>query len=159
MPILYLQTFINAPRQLVFDLSRSIDLHKISTQHTNEEAIAGRTEGLMELGEWVTWRASHFGIYQQLPSKITAFERPNNYVDEMEKGIFKHFKHEHIFEEVADGTRMIDVFKYASPLGILGKMADFLFLKSYMEGLLEKRNATIKEFAESGHWRSLITSR
>jgi hypothetical protein len=54
MPILKLKTSINADIQIVFDLSRSIDLHKISTEHTNEEAVAGKTSGLIELGEQVT---------------------------------------------------------------------------------------------------------
>ena len=60
---------LNADKEIVFDLSRSIDLHKLSTVHTNETAIAGRTSGLIGLNESVTWRAKHFGIYQKLTSK------------------------------------------------------------------------------------------
>jgi hypothetical protein len=51
MPVINLHTQINAPIGIVFDLSRSIDLHKISTAHTNEEAIAGVTSGLIGMGE------------------------------------------------------------------------------------------------------------
>jgi ligand-binding SRPBCC domain-containing protein len=148
MPTLKIQTHINAERTIVFDLARSIDLHKLSTQHTNEEAIAGVTSGLIGLNESVTWRARHFGIYQKLTSKITAFESPNYFVDEMQKGIFKEFKHEHIFEETENGTLMIDIFNYISPLGIIGRLADYWFLKKYMKNLLVKRNSVIKEFAE-----------
>ncbi|WP_345742944.1 hypothetical protein [Algibacter lectus] len=71
MPKIKLQTKIKATRNIVFDLSRSIDLHKISTEHTNEEAIAGKTSGLIGIDESVTWRAKHFGVYQNLTSKIT----------------------------------------------------------------------------------------
>ena len=46
-----LLTEINAPIEKCFDLSRSIDLHLESTKQTGEEAIAGRTSGLIELGE------------------------------------------------------------------------------------------------------------
>ncbi len=157
MPTIKIQTIIKANKQIVFDLSRSIDLHKISTQQTNEEAIAGVTSGLIGMNQSVTWRAKHFGIYQNLTSKITAFEPPNYFVDEMEKGIFKRFKHEHIFKEDQGQTLMIDVFDYESPLGILGQIADKLFLKKYMQNLLEKRNETIKEFAESGRWQEVLT--
>lgn len=156
MPIISLKTHIKASRSIVFDLSRSIDLHKISTEHTNEEAIAGVTSGLIGMGESVTWRAKHFGIYQKLTSRITAFEQPSYFVDEMEKGIFKYFKHEHIFETFGDETIMKDVFDYESPLGMLGKLADRLFLKDYMRRLLEKRNEVIKEFAESARWKELL---
>ena len=156
MPIIRIETKIKAAKNIVFDLSRSIDLHKISTKQTNEEAIAGVTSGLIENGESLTWRDKHFGIYQRLTSKITAFEQPDYFVDEMEKGIFKRFKHEHIFEEIQGQTLMIDVFDYESPLGILGKIADKMFLKNYMKQLLEKRNEAIKEFAETDKWKQVL---
>jgi hypothetical protein len=61
MPTIRLRTEVKAGKALVFDLSRSIDLHKLSTAHTHETAIAGKTSGLIGLNEWVTWRAKHFG--------------------------------------------------------------------------------------------------
>jgi len=149
MPIINIETMVNAPRERVFDLSRSIDLHKISTQQTNEEAIAGVTSGLIGMDEWVTWRARHFGVYH-------AFENPTYFVDEMEKGIFQYFKHEHIFQEYEQQTRMIDVFDYGSPFGILGNVADKLFLEHYLKRFLEKRNKTIKAFAESNKWKRIL---
>ena len=142
---------------LVFDLSRSIDLHKISTQQTNEKAIAGITSGLIKKDEWVTWRARHFGIYQKLTVRITAFNQPTYFADEMQKGIFKRFKHDHIFSEIGEQTMMVDVFDYESPLGILGKMADLLFLKSYMKRFLEHRNKTIKQYAETEKWKEVLS--
>lgn len=148
MPIVRLETYIKAPKTVVFDFARSIDLHQISTAHTNEKAIAGRTSGLIELGETVTWKAKHFGVVQQLSSKITAMDIPDYFVDEMISGAFKSIRHEHIFEERGAGTLMTDIFAYSSPLGILGKLADALFLKRYLTKLLIRRNHVIKEYAE-----------
>lgn len=156
MPVIRIETKINADISIVFDLSRSIDLHKISTEDTNEEAIAGVTTGLIQKGEWVTWRARHFGVYQNLTARITEMERPNYFVDEMEKGIFKRFKHDHIFSRIGEHSLMVDVFDYESPLGILGKLADILFLKRYMKRFLEKRNQTIKHFAETEKWKEVV---
>jgi len=156
MPRIELQTEINATKELVFDLSRSIDLHKISTEHTNEEAVAGITSGLIGLNESVTWRAKHFGIYQKLTSKVTEFDRPNYFVDEMVNGAFKSFRHQHHFIDLNGGTLMTDIFDYKSPLGILGKLVDKLFLKKYMIDLLEERNRIVKEFAESDKWKEII---
>lgn len=155
MPIITLETIIEADIHIVFDLSRSIDLHKISTEGTNEEAIAGVTSGLIERGQSVTWRAKHFGVYQKLTSRITEFEESDYFVDEMVQGAFKRFRHEHIFKQEQKQTQMIDVFDYAPPFGFLGKIADSLFLKKYMSNLLEKRNETIKYFAESGKWKDV----
>ncbi len=156
MPVINLKTEIRADIKLVFDLSRSIDLHRISTAHTQEQAIAGTMNGLINLGETVTWRAKHFGIWQTLTSKVTRLERPTYFADEMVTGAFKRFKHEHFFKRENGHTLMTDTFDYESPLGIIGKLADTLFLKNYMTDFLEKRNQTIKEFAESRRWKSVL---
>ena len=149
MPKIVLTTNIDAPKQVVFDLSRSIELHKASTKRTNEKAVAGKKSGLVGLGDWVTWRAKHFGIYQNLTSKITEYNSPHYFCDEMVNGAFHSFRHEHHFETFRNGTKMNDIFEYKSPLGVLGKLVDRLFLKKYMIDFLTERNRMIKEFAES----------
>ena len=63
MPTLVLDTTVNAPIGIVFDLARSIDLHMYSTGKTNEKAIAGVTSGLIEAGQTVQWRAKDVGVY------------------------------------------------------------------------------------------------
>ena len=158
MPIIKLQTRINARKSIVFDLSRSIDLHLLSTAQTNEKAVAGRTSGMISLGETVTWEAKHFGITQRLTTKITEFESPDFFADEMLRGAFRSFRHEHHFSETEGVTTMLDIFDYKSPYGLFGKLADFLFLKNYMYHLLEKRNLMIKEFAESDQWKLILTA-
>lgn len=157
MPIIALQTEINADKNIVFDLSRSIDLHKLSTEHTKETAIAGRTSGLIGLNESVTWRAKHFGIYQLLTSKITEYNRPHYFADEMVSGAFSRFKHEHHFRNSKGGTMMTDIFDFTSPMGIFGSFADKIFLKKYMTDLLLERNRILKEFAESNKWQELLS--
>ncbi len=157
MPVIHLVTHIHAPVEICFDLARSIDLHKISTAHTGEQAIAGTTSGLIGLHETVTWRAKHLGIWQTLTSRITVCNSPQHLADEMVQGAFHSFTHDHYFHENNGITTMTDLFDYTSPLGILGKLADWLFLKQYMTRLLEQRNETIRHFAESGEWQQLLT--
>jgi ligand-binding SRPBCC domain-containing protein len=150
MPTIELTTKINAPVEVVFNLSRSIDLHMESTKQTGEHVIAGRTSGLISLNENVTWRAKHFGIWQNLTVKITVFDFPNLFVDEMVSGAFKSFTHEHHFTNVDDNhSIMRDVFVFESPLGLLGKLANTLVLKKYMTELLAERNRVIKVTAET----------
>ena len=144
-----LNTIINAPIEVVFDLSRSIDLHLESTKQTGEQAIAGKTSGLIEPGEWVTWRARHFGIRQNLTSKITVFNRPDFFADEMVSGAFKSFRHEHYFIKENGQTLMKDIFSFESPGGILGRLFNWLILKRYMTKLLIERNRVIKAHAEN----------
>ncbi len=128
MPTIELVTFIAAPIERVFDLARSIDLHANSTSRTGERAIAGVTSGLIGPGQEVTWRARHFGVWQSLTVCVTVFERPTHFADAMLRGAFRSMEHHHYFEQSGSGTMMRDVFSFQSPLGILGRIADFLFL-------------------------------
>lgn len=156
MPVITLETPIKANPFLVFDLSRSIDLQSKYVTGSDEKAVAGRTSGLINLGETVTYSGKHLGVRQQLTSKVTEFDRPHFFADEMQKGAFKSLRHEHHFNATEEGTLMRDLFDFESPLGILGKFANTLFLKSYMTNFLKNRNKVIKEFAETGRWREVL---
>ncbi|HET7231085.1 MAG TPA: SRPBCC family protein [Longimicrobium sp.] len=149
-------TFIAAPRERVFDLARSIDLHQRSLEHTRERAVGGRTSGLIEMGETVTWRARHLGVMQQLTSRITGYDRPFWFRDEMVRGAFAWMVHDHWFDAAQGGTVLRDEFRFAAPLGPLGRVAERLVLRRYMTRFLEVRNAVIKRIAESGEWRQFL---
>jgi ligand-binding SRPBCC domain-containing protein len=149
VPVIRLETIIAASTDTCFDLARDVDLHQRSTAASRETAVAGVTSGLMGLGDEVTWEATHFGIRQRLTSRITEFERPDRFVDEMVRGAFKRFRHLHEFVARDDRTVMRDVFDYTAPLGPLGRAADVLVLRRYMTRLLQRRNAYLKSFAEA----------
>ena len=65
-------------------------------------------------------------------------------------------RHHHYFEKSAGGTTMRDVFSFQSPLGILGRIADSIFLTCYMKSFLVERNRVIKATAESDDWKQYI---
>lgn len=152
MPIIELTTAIRAPIDRVFDLASSIDAHQDSTSGTEERAVAGVTKGLIGLGDEVTWEARHFGIRQRLAVRVTGFDRPRHFQDVMVSGAFKRMVHDHDFAAGATGTVMRDRFEFESPLGILGRMADWFFLTSYMRRFIVGRNAVLKQLAESTGW-------
>ncbi len=157
MPTLILTTIIKAPVERVFDLARSLDLHKISTGKSNEEAIAGKTHGLINEGETVTWRATHLGIRQTLTTLITQMDRPSHFQDRMEKGAFKSMIHDHYFEPKGEEIIMQDVFQFESPGGWIGHLVNALFLTRYMKKVLEERNQIIKLYAESDLYQKILS--
>ncbi|HZE85459.1 MAG TPA: SRPBCC family protein [Puia sp.] len=156
MPTIHLTTFIAAPADRVFDLCRSIDLHRKTMAHTREEAIAGTTNGLIGLDETVTWKARHLLKTRILKSKITAMDRPRSFTDEMVNGDFKSLKHEHHFKPVNNGTLIIDLFHFEAPYGTLGKWFNSLYLTGYLKKQLEQRNNMIREYAESEKWKFVL---
>lgn len=159
MPTLRFTTHIHAPIERCFDLSRSVDLHARSTAQTGEEAIGGVTSGLIGLGQEVTWRARHFGVWQTLTSRITACDRPRHFRDSMVHGAFKRFDHDHEFvvDGSGEGTLMTDIFSFDAPLGALGWLAERLFLARYMDWFLRERARVIKAVAESDDWRRYLS--
>jgi ligand-binding SRPBCC domain-containing protein len=156
MAIFTIKTFIKNNIEVVFNLSRSIDLHLISTAKTNEKAVAGKTSGLINLHETVTWEANHLFKKRYFISKITAYNFPFSFTDEMQKGDLKHFNHQHIFEEKDAGTLMTDIIHLEAPYGLLGKFVMWVFLKSYFKKLLIQRNNVIKHFAETSLWQTVL---
>ena len=106
MPRIKIETEIRATPGRCFDLSRDLDLHLRSLAHTAERAVAGKTSGLIGLGEEVTWRGRHFGIVHEHTSRITSFDRPRHFRDEMVRGRFKSFCHDHYFEPPASVARL-----------------------------------------------------
>jgi ligand-binding SRPBCC domain-containing protein len=143
------ETWIQASQQACFDAARDLDLHVRSLAHTNETAVGGRTSGLIGMDEEVTWRGRHFGITQHFTSRITAFESPGYFQDSMQRGAFKSFVHDHFFLPCDSGTCMKDVVDFSAPLGLLGRIAESLILRRYVERLIAKRAAIIKEAVEA----------
>jgi len=153
---IHLTTFIAAPVERVFDLSRSINLHQISTATTYERAVAGVITGLINENETVTWEAKHLFKKRQFTSRISVMKTPLYFMDEMIKGDFKNFKHEHHFKSVNNGTIMIDQVSFESPYGVIGRWMNSIYLKNYMEKLLTSRNKVIKEYAETEKWKAIL---
>jgi ligand-binding SRPBCC domain-containing protein len=156
MSKIILETLIISTPEICYKLSLNVDLHKLSTSKTGEYIIDGVREGIMKLNDIVTWRAKHFGIWQNLTTKITETKPHEYFVDEMQKGAFKSMKHEHHFVENEGNTIMKDVFDFTSPLGILGVIFNKLILENYMRGFLIERNQLIKQIAESDNWQYYV---
>lgn len=148
MPIIELELRILAPVERVFDLSRSVEVHVASTARTEERAVGGKTSGLLELHDEVTWEATHFGLRQRLTSRMVAFDRPNYFRDSMVSGAFRRFDHDHFFSPIEGGTLARDRFDFDAPLGPLGHLVNALILTRYMRRFLEERLQTIKLTAE-----------
>ena len=148
-------TVIHAPIERCFDLARSVEVHLAGNVHSGEAAVAmaGVTSGLIGMAERVTWRAKHFGVWQTLTSEITAMEPPAYFQDTMIQGAFRSMKHDHFFRSLPSGqTEMKDVFCFAAPLAVLGRLAEIVLLRRYMQALLHERNVAIKQIAESSDW-------
>ena len=147
MTRIHLVTDISAAPEKCFDAARDVTVHLASWPA--HSAVAGVKAGPMQLGDEVTWRAPHFGIAWRMTSKIVVYERPQRFVDEMQRGPFARWRHEHRFLPTPHGTRMIDDVAFASPLGPLGWVVDQVLLQRFMAHLLLEHNAAVARAAST----------
>jgi ligand-binding SRPBCC domain-containing protein len=134
-----------------------VDFHIYSASNTGELAIGGRTSGLLVFDDEVTWRARHFGVWQTLTVRITAFEPRAYFRDSMVRGAFARFDHDHYFgDDGRGGTIMRDHVDFAAPLGLLGRIGERLVLTNYLHRFLTARNGELKGVAESDAWKQFV---
>ena len=80
-----------------------------------------------------------------MTSRIVEFDPHRRFVDEMVRGPFRTFRHEHLFEPHGSGTRMTDVITFGTPLRLVAERP----IGVYLRRLMTTRNAAIRGKAES----------
>lgn len=148
MPTIVLDILIDAPIGLCFDLARDVGTHVRTSASTGERAVGGKTAGLLDLGDEVTWEAVHLGVRQRLTSRIVELDTPHRFVDEMVRGAFASMRHVHEFTHDRGSVRVRETFTWRSPLGILGVLADKLVVEGHMRAFLEAKLSGLKAIAE-----------
>ena len=144
-------TTIQAPVGVCFDAARDVSVHVASAAFSGERLVEpGKLGGHLELGDLVCFEGRHFGLRQRFCARITEVVRPSRFVDEMVSGMFKSLRHVHEFEAADGGTVMRDTLVWEAPLGILGRIADLLFLERHMRGFVETKQSHLKRIVEHG---------
>lgn len=65
------------------------------------------------------------------------------FVDEQRIGPYRMWHHEHFIEPTERGVLMKDIISYQPPLGILGSLANRLFIKRKLKGIFEYRRKAL----------------
>jgi ligand-binding SRPBCC domain-containing protein len=144
--VVSVETSTGAPPCVCFDAARNVDTHALTTDWTRERIADAPQSRMLEGGDLVTFEAVHFGVRQRLTAKIVDYRRPERFVDEMVRGPFRSLRHTHEFQATTGGTRMIDTLEIAAPLGVIGWVAERLFLAAYMRAFLARRNAALASY-------------
>ena len=139
MPEIVLGVFIDASPEVCFDLVRDPRV---------QGSIVGSSSEEIGIGQLLTFEKRVLGIRQRFTVEVVEFERPRRFVDEMRRGVFKSFRHVHEFVPQGGGTLIKDSLYWISPLGLLGALADRVFIERLLRQLVGARNARLKEIAE-----------
>jgi len=88
----------------------------------------------------IRYRLRLRGIPLRWTSLIEAWEPPRRFVDRQLRGPYRLWVHEHLFEEAAGGTRVIDRIRFAVPGGAL--LSRWL-VRPDLERIFDYRHETI----------------
>lgn len=157
MARIHLTTFIAAPIERVFDLSRHLALYRLVFQSRKEKLTSGAASTLIAKGETISIIAKHAGRSRMSMLKITSLQRPTLFVEEQVKGDLESYRHEHHFKPVDNGTIVIDIVEFGVPKDIIGKLFGKVYFKKYLEELLKKRTDLVRTYAETEKWRAVLS--
>lgn len=78
-------------------------------------------------------------------TEITHVKNKHYFVDEQRIGPYKLWHHQHILVEQKDGVLMKDIVTYQPPFGILGTIANALFIKKKLNQIFKYRFKIVEE--------------
>ncbi len=125
-----LWNFISSPR----------NLQEITPKEMGFEILTENLAEEMYAGQMINYKVTPLlGIKLNWCTEITHVKEQEYFVDEQRFGPYSMWHHEHHIEETTDGMLMKDIIHYKLPLGFLGDIAHFLFVKKKLEGIFEYR--------------------
>ena len=100
-------------------------------------------------GARIEYRLRLFGVPFFWCTEIETFEPLRRFTDIQAKGPYRRWHHTHEFRAVAEGTEVIDRVEYEMPLGWLGRIAHFLFVRRNLRTIFDFRRDTIEQLLSS----------
>jgi ligand-binding SRPBCC domain-containing protein len=143
---LEVKQFVNITLEEAWDFFSSPgNLSKITPPHMDFK-ITSRAPGKMFPGQIITYKVSPLaGIKTNWVTEITHVSEGKFFVDEQRFGPYRMWHHEHRFEEKEGGVLMTDRVSYKLPMGLLGRFAHFLFVKSQLKQIFAYREAYLSQ--------------
>ncbi len=121
------------------------NLERITPSHMGFKITSGEP-GSMYPGQIISYKVSPLpGIKTSWVTEITHVEDQKFFVDEQRFGPYSMWHHEHHFEIKDNGVLMIDKVSYKIPFGILGHIAQVLFVKKQLAGIFNYRVKVLDE--------------
>ncbi len=76
-------------------------------------------------------------------TEITQVSENKYFIDEQRFGPYKFWHHQHHFREIDGGTEMNDILTYGLPMGMLGRIANGLFVANKLQQIFEYRKRKV----------------
>ena len=122
--------FVSSPR----------NLKKITPPYMGFDIISKDLPLKMYPGMIITYKVSPLlSIPTTWVTEITQVEKHKFFIDEQRVGPYTMWHHQHFLKETKDGILMTDIVTYKPPFGILGSIANSLFIKKKLKSIFDYR--------------------
>ncbi len=85
------------------------------------------------------------GIPIAWTTEITHVVDHQYFIDEQRFGPYRFWHHQHFFRAIPGGVEIEDIVHYKLPLGFLGDIANFIFVKQQLKNIFDYRTQTLNE--------------
>jgi len=131
--------FISSPR----------NLKKITPEYMGFDITSGDPPEKMYPGMIISYKVSPLlGIKMTWVTEITHVREKEYFVDEQRIGPYSMWHHEHKIEAIEGGVLMHDIISYRPPFGILGTLANRLFIRKQLEEIFNYRREVLEGIFE-----------
>ena len=128
--------FISSPKNLQAITPKSMRF-KITSDNKDEKMYPGMI---------ISYKvAPILSIPMTWVTEITQVKEHAFFIDNQVIGPYKLWHHQHIFTQTKEGILMEDIISYTPPFGIIGKIANLLFIKRKVESIFDFRFKILEE--------------
>jgi ligand-binding SRPBCC domain-containing protein len=127
--------------EMAWDYFSSPDnLKEITPAYMGFEVLTNSDSEKMFAGQIITYTVRPIlNIPLFWMTEITQVVPLKYFVDEQRFGPYSLWHHKHFFKEIPGGVEMIDYVDYKLPLGFLGNLAHWLFVRKQLESIFDYR--------------------
>ena len=127
-------------------ISSPANLKDITPEYMGFVVTGNTGIGKMYPGMIITYKVSPLlGIKLNWVTEITHVRDKEYFVDEQRIGPYAMWHHEHKIEAIAGGVLMTDIITYQPPFGVLGAIANALFIKKQLKEIFDYRKLALEK--------------
>lgn len=138
---------IPASKKEVWEFMRAPEnLERITPDGMSFDIISTQQSNVMYPGMIIAYKvAPVLNIKMTWVTEITHVKDEEYFVDEQRQGPYKMWHHEHKIYEIEGGTMMEDLITYSPPFGLIGRIANRIFIRKQIENIFEYRRKAVVE--------------
>ena len=126
-------------------ISSPANLKEITPEYMGFEITGNNGAEKMYPGMIITYKVSPIlGVKITWMTEITHVKDFEYFVDVQRMGPYSFWHHQHKLEPIHGGVLMTDIVTYKPPLGFLGALANFLFVKKQLNAIFEHRTIALE---------------